>query len=765
MNGARHNPHLIKVALMSDYDFRSLNDKEFEIFCSDLIGDSHGQRFERFKPGKDGGVDGRYFSSDGDEVILQCKHQPGTSLAQLIKKLGSDEKIKLDRLRPKRYLLAISHTLTRHNKKQISDQLAPYISLESDILGAEDLNDLLRARPEIERRHYKLWLQSTAVLEQIYNNAILGRSSHSLEEIVASSSRYVVTVNHEAALQILDRLGVVIIAGEPGVGKTTLADHLCLHYVARGFSYIRVADDIREAESLFDPDSKQVFYFDDFLGRNYLEALGGHEGNQITMFMRRVSSNKNKRFVLTSRSIILNQGKFLIDNFDHGNTQKNEYELRIKSLKDIDKAQILYNHIWHSNLDDSYIEELYLNRRYRDVIGHKNFNPRLISYITDATRLETCPSENYWELISKSLSNPSQIWDNPFNAQQDDYGRALIILMALNGAALDEKILSEAYHRFLLLPESGGFIGRREFQANIRLLTGSFFNRTIMREGRVVIDLFNPSIGDYILKRYAGDVLTLRLGLQSLRTLRSIITLRSLRADKYLSSEGACKVCEELIGNLVFEKFSNSSLEYVAALCDIYRDCLGEVGEPIDAFRAAMLFVLNNTHETVDYAFEVIEWGLEKSIIDCGQALNYIENCVNTISTYAQMQAVQSLLNVIHESTPSYHEVCQAVKKSSIDLIVDNFSEFIDLNEAFSKVQDGSNRDAEEFVIQIIERELDNIGIEFSVEDVDQIIENVDVSYEFERYLANSYEDYEHQYDGPLRIAIDEIDDLFDRGL
>lgn len=750
---------------MSDYDFRSLNDKEFEILCADLFGDLEGQRFERFKAGKDGGVDGRYFTAQGDEVILQCKHQPNTQLSQLIRRLGSEEKLKLDQLNPHRYLLVVSHPLSRLNKKAILAALSPHIKSERDIYGKEDLNDLLRERPQIERRHYKLWLQSTAIQEQIYNNAILGRSSHSLEEIVESSSRYVVTTNHEAALKILDRSGVVIITGEPGVGKTTLADHLCLHYVGLGFSYLRISSDIREAESVFNLDGKQIIYFDDFLGRNYLEALGGHEGNQMMMFMRRITSNKNKKFVLTSRSTILNQGKFLIDNFDHGNTEKNEYELRIQSLKDIDKAHILYNHIWHSNLGGSYVEEIYVKKRYREIIGHRNFNPRLVSYVTDATRLETCLPGNYWELISKSLSNPSQIWDNPFNAQQDDYGRILIILIAFNGAPLDEKLLSEAYQRFLLSPESRGFIGRREFQANIRLLTGSFFNRKVMREGGVVIDLFNPSIGDYILKRYAGDALTLRLALQSLRTLRSTITLRSLRADKYLSQEEACKVCEALIANVAHEKFYNLSLEYVVALCDVYKESLGSDKEPIGVLRDVVLFVLSSNFEAVDYGFEIIEWGLERGFIDSGQALGYIEGCVNTISTYAQMKAVQSSLNAIDESTLKYHETCQSVKESSIYLIVDNFPEFIDLNEAFSKVHDGNSRDAEESVIQIIERELDAIGMEFSSKDVDKIIENVDVSYEFERYLTNSYDEYEHQYDGPARVSIDEIDDLFDRGL
>ena len=46
---------------MPDYDFKALNDKEFEIFCVDLLSEVEKHRFERFKPGKDLGIDGRYF--------------------------------------------------------------------------------------------------------------------------------------------------------------------------------------------------------------------------------------------------------------------------------------------------------------------------------------------------------------------------------------------------------------------------------------------------------------------------------------------------------------------------------------------------------------------------------------------------------------------------------------------------------------------------------------------------------------------------------
>jgi len=750
---------------MSDYDFKPLNDKEFEILCADLLSEIHGSRFERFKVGKDAGVDGRYFIDLGKEVVLQCKHWSNTPLPQLIRALSSIEKPKLDKLKPHRYLLAVSNPLSRADKKAICRALAPHIVYESDIFGREDLNDFLKEKKHIEQRHYKLWLHSSSVLGHIFNNAILGRSAFSLDEIIRSSSRYVVTANHEAALKLLESLGVVIITGEPGVGKTTLADHLCLHYVTRDFAYLKIADDIREAESAIDSESKQIIYFDDFLGRNYLEALKGHEGNQITQFIRRVTSNRSKRFVLTSRSTILNQGKLLIDNLEHCNVKKNEYELRIKSLTDLDKAQILYNHIWHSDLQHEYIEQLYLNRRYRQIIAHKNFNPRLISYITDASRLETCSPKDYWSYISQSLDNPSQVWENPFIAQQDDFGRAIILLIVLNGHALRENILAEAYHRFVAFPENQNLHGRREFQLNIRLLTGSFLNRSVSSDGSSTIDLFNPSIGDYVLKRYAEDVVTFRLGFQSLRTLRSTITLRSLQSNRYLSEEDVKSICFAIFEYLSKNSFKGASVQYVSALFSVYKRCDGFEGAPSEALRSAVLFVFNKgLGEAIDYSFEMIEWGVTQGNITPEQALKFIEENIDYVGEHDGMRAISSLLLEIPDTNTEHTRIAQLVKDHVIEVVSDNFSEFIDVDSAFSLVEYGDDDSASSELKKLIEKELEELGINFCANDVGTILSSFDVGYELQKFFENSYYGNEnHLSGGPAVLAIDQIDDLFDR--
>src|SRR5690606_23138632 len=144
---------------------------------------------------------------------------------------------------------------------------------ESDIVGQEDLNDLLLRHPEVEQRHYKLWLTSSTVLRTLLNAAIQGRSQSELQQIRDEAVRYVVTADYaKARTHLLDQQ-IVIITGEPGIGKTTLARQLILDHVASGYELAVIEESVSEAEAIYIPNRKQIFYFDDFLGRTYLEAL------------------------------------------------------------------------------------------------------------------------------------------------------------------------------------------------------------------------------------------------------------------------------------------------------------------------------------------------------------------------------------------------------------------------------------------------------------------------------------------------------------
>lgn len=753
---------------MNNYDFRSLTDKDFEALCADLLGDVEGRRFERFKPGRDAGVDGRYFKDD-KEVILQCKHWANTPIEQLIRRLRVDECPKLQKLNPSRYLLAISNHLSRADKNAIVASLLPFVVSPSDVFGNEDLNDLLASRQGIVQRHYKLWLNSSAVLTLMLNKPIFERSMATLEDARDSVKKYVVTSHHQFALKKLEELGVLIITGEPGIGKTTLAEHLCLTYAASGYQLLQISSDIKEAEAAFDKSENQLFFFDDFLGRNYLEALSGHEGSHIVAFIRRVLRAKGKRFILTSRSTILNQGKILIDSFHHQKLDKNEYQLVVSHLTELDKARILYNHIWHSDLPVEFVDQLYADKRYRLVINHRNFNPRLISFITDASRVGE-DSAKYWDFVSRQLHNPSEVWDNPFVAQQDDFGRCLVLLVALNRIPISERALLDAYSRFISHPINAGMRGRKDYLSTTRHLTGSLLSRRV-DDHMVRFDLFNPSIGDYVLRRYATELTTLKLAFNSLRSVASLDTLERLGAAKIVAVEDQIAIAKDMLSEAIREDFLGQSPDHLAKAALL----LKRIGYDFlkinpDAARAVAAYI---SREEVPLNFKdaasFMKLAFNRKMVSDAVAFNYLTSALKKKPNYDELKVIDSLL---YDLTPSESFDTSDVEHTLHDLIVEaietDLSELVSNGSSLSGIAYNDYDTAEARVVDVVEQEFAEFYMDFDRTTAAEIVAASD----YRSWADDQFEAPEEEFDRRVMSAqvfqpplspADPIDDLFER--
>ena len=226
------------------YDFSQLTDKEFEQIGIELVAVFLRKRIERFKSGKDFGVDGRFFSNNNKEIILQVKHYLKSGFSSLISTIKNKEVEKVNKISPERYIFITSLALSRKNKQQIKELFTPYILREDDIFGQEDLNDILSSNSKIEEKYFKLWISSTNVFDRIINNAIKGRSEFELEQIKLKSKYYVQTKFHEEAIMKLKENNVLIISGEPGIGKTTLAENLCLYFTSKNYEFFDIEESI-----------------------------------------------------------------------------------------------------------------------------------------------------------------------------------------------------------------------------------------------------------------------------------------------------------------------------------------------------------------------------------------------------------------------------------------------------------------------------------------------------------------------------------------
>lgn len=202
-----------------------------------------------------------------------------------------------------------------------------------------------------------------------------------------------------------------MITGQPGIGKTTLAEVILFEKANKGFKIYQV-ESVREAEDVISasPDDKQLFYIDDFLGSNYLEILkSSGSDSHLSSFIDRIRTTPNKYLLLTTRTIILNHA---LDNFEklkRSNIGKQKFEIVLSDYNKFEKALILYNHLYFSELNETYFNRIVNDKFYLNIINHKNYIPRLIEFITNPMNINHLNVNSYREFIIKNLDNPEEI--------------------------------------------------------------------------------------------------------------------------------------------------------------------------------------------------------------------------------------------------------------------------------------------------------------------------------------------------------------------
>lgn len=411
------------------YDFRTLSPLDFEELVRDLLQAELNLRLESFGPGRDQGIDFRYATAVGD-TIVQAKHYPDGASGSLLS-AAAKENVKIAKLKPQRYILATSASLSPLLKSKIQKALSAIVVQPAEILGREDLNNLIRRHPTVERQHFKLWLASATVLERVLHSGVYNRTSAEMSTIQKMIPKFVTNASIGQAEQILERSGALIITGEPGVGKSTLARMLLWLHAEQGWE-ISVIDDLKEAFEIAHEGKKRVVFFDDFLGQVRLSNdLVRDVDQRFPPFLQRVRGDRNIRFILTSRDYILHQAQAQSARLSVPGVSASELTLNVGSYTRQIRARIVFNHLHFSDIAPTERSSLLEDGFFIKIIDHRNFNPRLIDLLTSAEYI-TITGSPIRAVVQSVLDNPQELWDKPYRNHISDEGRSLMLALFFN---------------------------------------------------------------------------------------------------------------------------------------------------------------------------------------------------------------------------------------------------------------------------------------------------------------------------------------------
>ncbi|WP_315915600.1 restriction endonuclease [Arthrobacter sp. lap29] len=485
---------------MGDYDFRALSPIDFEVFVRDLLNADKGLKLVTFAVGPDGGIDLRDSESVDLPVIVQCKHMPSATKRTLVAS-AKGEAMKLAGVKMHSYIFIVSAPLTPDAEDEIREELVTLKTSNVEVWHKGKINEALQRFKQVEQTHFKLWLSSSTALVRIVNSAEWLRSEELVQRIIDRAKLFVATPSYSLAREILANQNVLIITGPPGVGKSTLAEMLLLDHWEQGWRIANIDSDVKEGwKQIREGEQPTILFYDDFLGQASSAELNKNEAGSLTALLEKIHRGKGKyRIILTSREQVFGEVIHgLDDRLRRLGTIEGKLTIDLAQISRLNKAEILFNHLYFGFENDSIRRMLASDVRYLQVVDHIAFNPRILETVAIVnTHIDV---DSFYVRLFESLENPEEIWSVSFRQLP-----SLAVDILLRLASEPERLTLDELRFHININEE------REWMPTLRILDGTWITLN-PRTGPVTsVALFDPSRRDYLLSQFEEEHFLKRL--------------------------------------------------------------------------------------------------------------------------------------------------------------------------------------------------------------------------------------------------------------
>jgi len=332
-----------------DFALHTLGWKAFQDLCAQVCTETLGRTVSIYREAQDGGQDAVFLvpAENGvQEATIQCKFSG----------------------KPNQRLKSSDITAELANVKALVDQglAQTYYFLTSmgvDAPVAAGIRDQLRVlgvqEPHVEGREWitaqiKSSSRLRALVPRVYG---LGDLSSIVDERSAAQTRalldhllpglrvYVPTSAHRTAVRTLADHKLVLLIGQPAIGKSMLAAILATMAIdTEGLECFKCEGPLNLRQHWNPHESKRLFWVDDAFGPNQLRDDYVDAWIEFMPKVKAAMENGN-HFILTSRTHIWNEAAFKLGTRNHPLLETKKAVVNVGNLAPEERQQILYNHI------------------------------------------------------------------------------------------------------------------------------------------------------------------------------------------------------------------------------------------------------------------------------------------------------------------------------------------------------------------------------------------------------------------------------------
>ncbi|HAP4261988.1 TPA: hypothetical protein IUV53_003079, partial [Enterococcus faecalis] len=631
-------------------------------------------------------------------------------------------------------------------------------------------------------------------LSELYNQNIFIDCESLLSNIDIEKKYFIRTNIYDTCLKHLMRDRIIFLTGAPGVGKTITSKMLLLECASQGYKvkYTTNANltDIKRSLSV-DRNAKEVILLDDCLGQHYFK-MNENKESELLSLIKYVQMNSKKKLIMNSRIAIFNEARgrsIEFNKFFNRETILN-YLIDMDNVSSIDKAKILYSHLYFNGIPSPHFKELRQDKRYKNIVKHKNYTPRIIEFISEPHVFKEINATEYYPFIISSLNTPDSLWKDEFDYKLNSIDRIFMyILYSLTETIVPVKVMKECFEKRLLL-EQNLDTTVNNFDSVVSRLNNSMITLFDVH-GEQNIGVSNPSVNDFLKPRFENnnnEQHKIRKSLTYFEQLKRCYKKENyidelVKMTKDHSIENLKSTYAALIQSLTIATIARANILdsfYIDTMHNylLYSPCK-LISEKGTADISTILYYFINEEAFNLYRITEIVSSIEKikllleDISDFETITNTILALNDLISIYEIKINEQQFLETIEEALQdTLVYIASIVDISEYDYEIGNIIEY-------SIDSDGTISDnglpqrifeilAEQFLEQNINNYLEMIE---SILDIDSenIIQkfynylNIDVDGLIQSYLDNRYEmEYETDYRNS-RSLINDIEAIFER--